>query len=145
MSATCSENYLKCFRLLDREKLMSRDEVLTFLMDNGAHEPSLAQIREQYESQLGIDPIWRYPLSDDMHEGAFIVPVKEGFMWLPYDEIDREYYEILLPDEATMLDAESCAYFMKSLRDYTEDLCEVLSNIMGLFQNGSTKQVCEEL
>lgn len=130
MSITCNEQYFEQYRQLDRVKLMSRDEVLAFLTENGEHEPSLAKIADQYETQLGFDPIWRYPLSDDMHEGAFIVPVKEGFMWLPYDEIDTEYYEILLPDEASMLDAECCDYFKKSLRDYTDQLCKVFSIIL---------------
>lgn len=124
------DKYISQFQQVDRTLLKSKDEVVEYLKENGEHEPSLAEIGHQYESTFGIDLIWKYPLTDNIHEGAFIVPVQEGFMWLPYDEIDREYYEILLPDEATMLDTESCAYFMESLRHYTNDLCKVFSIIL---------------
>ena len=120
---------INTFRSLDKSKLMSRAEVLAFLRENGEHEPSLALLSDQYENQFGIDPIWRYPLSDDRHNGAFIVPVQEGYLWVPYDEVDSEYYEILLPEMATMLNTECCEYFFNSLREYTADLCDVLEAI----------------
>lgn len=134
MSITSNENYMERFRQVAHTQLMSKDEVVEYLKENGEHEPSLAEIGHQYESAYGINLIWRYPLTDDVHEGAFIVPVKEGFLWIPYDEIDKEYYEILLPDEASLMDAECCDYLVKQLRDYTDDLCKIFSIILDKFK-----------
>jgi len=116
---------------MEKTKLMSKAQVLMFLEENGEHEPSLAKLSDIYDALFGIDPIWRYPLSDDMHSGAFIIPVQEGYLWLPYDEVDHEYYEILLPGATTMLDAECCSRFAKTLCGYAADLYSVLSTIHG--------------
>lgn len=118
--------YIDAFRHLDKSKLMTKKEVLAFLNENGENEPSLALISDRYETDFGINVVWKYPLSDDMHSGAFIVPVREGFLWVPFDEVDNEYYEILLTDEVSLLDAECCAHFQDTLRKYTDDLCTVL-------------------
>jgi len=84
------EDYISTFKTMDKSKLVSRAEVLQHLSANGAHYPSLAQIINQYEEHFGIDPVWHYPLSDDRNNGAFIVPVQEGYLWLPYNEVDSE-------------------------------------------------------
>lgn len=124
------DTYIETFKSIDKSKLMKKEEVIRFLEDNGACEPTMAKLSEQYQESVGIDPIWRYPLSDDMHNGGFIVPVQEGYLWMPYDEVDQEYYEVILPEEARLLDAECCERFQKDLREYADSLCAVLKAIV---------------
>jgi len=121
--------YVDIFKSLDLLKCLSKTEVLNFLAENGEYESSIAMLSEQYARQFGIDPIWRYPLSDGWHSGAFIVPVREGFMYLPYDEVDSDYFEIVLPEAATMLDSGCCERFMRELKEYADTLLEVLAII----------------
>ena len=69
---------------LDREQLMSREELFKHLNENGMDDKALGGIREQQYEQYRQELIWRYSLSDGNSLGGFILPVKEGFLWLPY-------------------------------------------------------------
>ena len=124
-----SLDYSTVFRQIDKQRLMSKSDVLEFLKANGEHEPSIAMISDRYVDQYGIDPVWRYPLSDGWHTGAFIIPVQEGYLWLPYDEVDPDYFELVLPEAATMLDTECCERFKNELHTYADELCKVLTLI----------------
>lgn len=118
--------------VLDFEKLLPKAELLAFLKEYGPTDRTLAEVREQYEAALGIDPTWRFPLSDGLHMGTVIVPVKEGFLSLPYDDVDSEDYEIFLPDEARIMDADAFDTFCDELRSYTEGFCKAMQEAKSL-------------
>jgi len=119
------DGYITAFIFMDKTKLMTKAAVLAYLEEHGTYSPSLAAISNQYEELFGVDPIWRYPLPDGAYNGAYIVPVQEGYLWIPYVEVDVEYYELLEPELATMLDADCCRYYLKTLQEYTADLGDV--------------------
>lgn len=130
-------------RMRDRnhEMLLSR-EALMEMLAYGYTDNDLADVRNLYQRTLGFDPIWRYPFCDGAHLGAVIIPVTEGFLWLPYDEADREVGEIYLPDDATLLDAETCDYLIEEMERYVKPFTEVLRYIAGeLRESGGEIQV----
>ena len=72
------------------QNLMSKDELLEFLKDNGESDRALSRIRERQYDGFGNELIWRYPISDGKYLGTFIAAVKEGFVSIPYDTVSME-------------------------------------------------------
>lgn len=113
----------------DPAKLLSQQELIRRLEDDGGHDRALSHIREHYAETLGCDPIWRYPISLDSCNGGFLIPVTEGYLFIPYDEVDTEDYEILMLDKTRLMDEESCDYFVEELQSYGTALCQELQEI----------------
>lgn len=124
----------------DPEKLLSQQELIDMLEAWGGHDRALSHLREHYDNELGSDPIWRYPISLDTCNGGFLVPVKEGYLFIPYDEVDAEDYEILMLDKTCLMDAETCAYMARECQGYTDALCEELHKIGGELETRQTKE-----
>ena len=70
--------------------------------------------------------VWCYPISEGYAAGGFILPVREGILWVPYDEMEKEDGEILLLDDAELLDADACEVMADDLRRYADSLCSML-------------------
>ena len=117
---------------LDFEKLLPKAELLAYLKEYGPTDRTLADIREKYEAVLGIDPIWRFPLSDGLHMGTVIIPVREGFLSLPYNDVDSEEYEIFLPDETCLMNETALDTFCDELWSYTEGFCKAMQEAKSL-------------
>lgn len=113
----------------NHSKLMSMQELLDHIKAKGAYGWVLGEIKDQYEKQLGREMDWHYPLQDGFSTGCFIVPVREGYLFIPYDEVDRENYEVLDLDEAKMMSAESCDSLAMNARSIANTLCEYLQSI----------------
>lgn len=82
------------------EKLLSKDELLEELKSGGETDRAMASIRHYEEEIAGQELMWWYPISLGSCAGAFIVPVKEGVLCVPYDEMDREKGDFPLLAEA---------------------------------------------
>jgi hypothetical protein len=123
-----------CYMGLDieRDMLPSRETVMNILRTYGESYGALEHVTKEHVRQFGKDMIWRYPLCDGTHTGGIIVPVREGFLWLPYDEIDNEDYEQLLLDEARFMDASVCDFLIRELLTFTGGLYAALSDIRRL-------------
>jgi len=119
---------------ISRSKLMSKQELTDYFARFGQSDRILADIRDKYEAAFGNELIWRYPNSDGYHLGFFIVPVKEGFLALPYDEVDREDYEIMIVDDATLLDAESLKHYIDDWLSYTDDLIGAMRDMIRILK-----------
>ena len=113
----------------DSERLMSKNELLDFLVENGESDRALSQIRERQYDEFGNELIWRYPISDGCHLGTYIVAIKEGFISLPYDYVDRIEGELLVLQDASMFDSESMEYFIYDWRLFSEDLIRAMNDI----------------
>lgn len=70
-------------RTLNPDTLMSAKEVLTYLKDNDSTDHTLSDIRLRYYAAHGNELCWRYPISDGIHAGAFILATKDGYLSLP--------------------------------------------------------------
>lgn len=116
-------------------KLLSKQELLDFLKENGESDRALSHIRERYQSEFGNELVWFYPISDGKHMGTFIAAVKEGFISLPYDAADKEDYELLELEDAAMFDEDSLDVFIDDWKLFSDDLLgalgDMLSNVRG--------------
>ena len=114
---------------VDKEKLYSKQALLDHLRENGENDRVLADIRTEYRDAFGNEMMWRYPISDGLHAGAFIVLVQEGFISLPFDEIDIEDYEILNLEDAALFDEDAIQYFTDDWKLFSDDLMEAMTDI----------------
>jgi hypothetical protein len=112
------------------DKLLSKEELLNFLRENGESDRALAHIRERYNDAFGNDLMWRYPISDGNHLGTFIVPVREGFISLPFDIVDKDDYELLELDDATVFNDEALQYFIDDWTLFSDDLLSAMKDIL---------------
>ena len=115
---------------IDKGKLISKTELLDFLRENGEDDRALAGIRAYYHNDIGNELIWHYPISDGKHLGTYIVIVREGFICLPYDSVDREDGELLILDDAAMLDTDCLQFFIDDWRSFSDDLLCAMTDML---------------
>lgn len=111
---------------IDPSDLPTKDELLDRIRRNGGTDCALADIREEQMETYQNELIWRYPISEGMAAGGFVSPVREGILWIPYDEMEREEGEILLLDDSRLLSADDCYAFEEDFRYYANGLCSML-------------------
>lgn len=118
---------------LDPCMLYAQGHILDLLQRKGAFDQTLAEIRSDYLERFGLDLIWKYPLSDDMAGGGTIIPVQEGFLYLPYNDIlrtqgakyDLKKAELLTAKEVHTLRSE-CKAYMDGLLSALGDMEQAL-------------------
>lgn len=113
---------------LDPNELPTRQELLTVIDENGGTDAALASVRERQYDKYHNELIWRYPISQGDSAGGFIMPVREGILWIPYDEMEKETGEILRTSDATIMDEKTCAQICDDFRRYAEELCAALKD-----------------
>ena len=96
---------------LDPTTLPCMDDLLARIRAGGGTDRALADLREEQMETYQNELIWRYPISEGNSAGGFITPVREGILWIPYDEMEREEGEILILDDACLLNADACIAF----------------------------------
>lgn len=111
---------------IDPESLPTKDELIARLKEDGGTDRAFAPVREEQYERYGSELVWRYPISEGYAAGGFILPVREGILWVPYDEIEKEEGEILLLDDAELLDAGACEVMADDFRRYADGLCSML-------------------
>ena len=111
---------------IDPESLPTKDELIARLKEDGGMDRAFAPVREEQYERYGSELVWRYPISEGYAAGGFILPVREGILWVPYDEIEKEEGEILLLDDAELLDAGACEVMADDFRRYADGLCSML-------------------
>ena len=79
-----AEPILHCMGLkINRNSLYRKDELMAILNKYGAFDSTLDKVRDTYTERFGNHLIWKYPFSDNMQGGGTIIPVQEGFVFLP--------------------------------------------------------------
>ena len=121
---------------IDPSELPTKAELLSRLHEDGGTDRALGHLREEQSEQYGNDLVWRYPLSEGYSAGGFVLPVREGILWIPYDEMEREEGEILLIDDAHLLNEDDCDVMAYDFRSYADGLCAML---------GDAKAICESI
>ncbi len=107
--------------------LKSKEELLSYLEDNGATHASLMDFCEPYLEQYENELCWPYPISDGKHHGTFLVLVREGILSLPYDEMDKEDYELFCPEDARLFQySEDMQVFMDDWNYFNMDLKQAM-------------------
>ena len=120
---------------IDKTKLYSKESLIAHLRENGESDRALSAIREYYFETFGNELIWRYPISDGMHAGVEIAAVKEGFVSLPYDCMDKTEYEIFELDRITLFNEEAIEVFMADWKSFSDDLLSVLNDMLRIIQD----------
>lgn len=123
-------------RRLSADALMSVKEVLAYLQEHGSTDCALSDIRLRYYAAHGNELCWRYPISDGIHAGAFILVTKDGYLSLPYNSMDAEDYEILVPEDAVLHDAASLAAFQSDWEEFSADLTDAMREMRRILEGG---------
>lgn len=115
---------------IPRYDLPSMCDVIKHLELHGAFDSTLDCYCNAFLDQFGQDLIWKYPFSHDMRYGAAIIPVREGFLYLPYVEVmaslgaryDLRAVELLTEGAANML--------LEKASSYVDGLCAALRDMI---------------
>ena len=118
----------------NRCDLMSKDELIAFLRENGEDNGALSKIREHHHDKFGNELIWFYPISDGLHLGTFIAVVKEGFISLPYNAVDKHDGELLELDNVTMFDEDAMEVFLDDWRLFSDDLISAMTDMLRILR-----------
>ena len=106
--------------------LPTMSELLDCIREGGSTDRALADLRKQQMEIYQNELIWRFPISEGTAAGGFVMPVREGILWIPYDEMEREEGEILLLEDAHLLTSDDCSCMAEDFRCYAEELCSTL-------------------
>lgn len=68
---------------IERKRLFPVQYILSLLEDGGPRFTTLEAVRDCYDKEFGNELYWNYPFCDGLHNGAGLLPVQEGFLWLP--------------------------------------------------------------
>ena len=111
---------------LNPDELPTMKKLLSEIDENGGTDAALAGLRERQYKQYCCELIWRYPISQGDSAGGFLMPVREGILWIPYDEMEKEAGEILRTSDAVLMDEAACAAYAEDFRAYADELCSAL-------------------
>ena len=123
-------------RKLNADALMSAKEVLAYLKENGSTDCTLSDIRLRYYAAHGNELCWRYPISDGIHAGAFILVTKDGYLSLPYNSMDEEDFEILVLEDAVLHDPASLTTFLSDWESFSADLTDAMREMRRILEGG---------
>jgi len=115
---------------IDKGKLLSKDEALDLLFEYGEDYRAMAHLGKYYRSNFGNELVWRYPISDGLHLGTHILIVKEGFLSVPYESINRDDGELLELNAAATFDADDIQFFINDWRSFSDDLLRAMSDML---------------
>ena len=118
----------------NHDDLMSAEELKAFLEENGEDDKALSKIRDQQYEKYDAELIWRYPISDSLHLGTYLVPVKEGILNLPYNAIDESDGELLELSDATLHTAESLQFLLDDWKSFSDDLISAMQTMIAMLE-----------
>ena len=113
---------------IDKEKLWTKNKVLT-LLELKPNYSSLFQIIKEYNEKFGNEFIWQYSVAFGMYAGIFIVPVQDGFLSIPYNEIEAKQGEVLILDKVKLLDIVSLQLLIEDFKRHSDDLLGALNDM----------------
>ena len=110
-------------RRISLDRLKSKEELINWLVENGATHAELMDFCEDYRNKYQNELCWQYPISDGKHLGTYLVLVKEGILSLPYDEAVKEDYELFTLEDACMFSKSSdMSDFISEWDSFSNDL-----------------------
>lgn len=147
-SNTPLEDMPKSFRYMNIDieplQLFTTARVLSLMYYNGANDATLDMIREQYNHLFGAELVWRYPILDSLDDGCVIIPVREGFLRLPYDEQFADTCEFYQIKSAAILTRTEIQTLLRELNAYSNDLQAALVEMLAP-EGGSLKSMAMAL
>lgn len=110
-------------------RLITQRELLDYLDCHGNTYSDLMNFCDRYLEDFHNSLCWCYPISDGNHMGTYLVPVREGVLSLPYDQIDPEDFEILCLEDAGLCSGKALSYYLTDWHTYSENLCRALHSL----------------
>ena len=131
---------------INRQQLAAMAEVMSLIELEGANFTSLEPVRERYEAQFGDELCWNCPTFHDGHSGCILLPVQEGILYLPYNEVCSETYEQFDLQSMGLLTKTTALALLQSLWDNQTHLFGLLSDVQafGLVQGDSAGEGIHE-
>ena len=114
---------------IEQNKLYGMDELLDTLGRYGGVDSTLDKVRSAYTERFGNSLIWKYPFSDSMQGGGTIVPVREGFLFLPYSSVFEHGGARYQLSGAGLLSTEDIYALQKECSAYMEGLLNALGDM----------------
>ena len=118
-----------CGHMISRRQLAAMSEVMGLIDDNGPNFVSLEPIRERYEAMSGDELCWNCPVFHDGHSGCILLPVQEGILYFPYNDISSETYEQFDLQGMGLLTSQQAQTLLRELQDTYNRLSWLLSDI----------------
>lgn len=138
MDDNCVNTYLSYMgKLISKAELFTQEYIIRVLETGSACFTDLEQIRATYMDKLGLDPCWTYPLGVGAHHGLVILPVREGFLSLPFTDTDEVTYEQFDLDAAELLDTAAVETLLREVHAYTDGLCAALEDMRSALQGAA--------
>jgi hypothetical protein len=122
---------------IDPKRLMSMREVMDELQDNGEDYQALTGITNRYLDVYNNELAWHYPISDGRYTGAYLLCVQEGFLYLPYNAVHSEDYELFELVAARLVDADEIRYLADEWKSYSAALTGALEDMLRILQRKS--------
>lgn len=113
------------------DTLKSRNELLDFLYAEGANESSLLRFATDYKEHQNNGLFWKVPIKDQKHLGVFFVLVKEGVLYLPYDDADKTNGAIISFDDMKLADYSTVVSYLRRFHSYYSATNDVLNDLCG--------------
>ena len=114
--------------------MKSKDEAILYLRENGSTHSALMDFCLDYQERYHNELCWNYPISDGKHLGTFFLLVEEGVLSLPYDNADKEDYELFCLEDARLCDGESMAFFIDDWDSFDQDLRSAMQNMLQFYR-----------
>lgn len=119
------------------QELKPAVDVFRYFNAHGYNHYALMDFTEDYLNTYHNPLFWRYTISDGNHLGFFLLLIREGFLYLPYDEADKEHGEIFLAKECKTYDtnedltniADDLELLIYDWKTNTEDLIQALTAV----------------
>ena len=110
---------------LNPDDLPTMKDVLDRLQDNDANT-AIEKLRDEQMNRYHNTLLWRYPLSQGTAAGGFILPVREGILWIPYGETGTYEGDLMITDDSHILSESDCYTMLRDFSSYASQLCDVL-------------------
>lgn len=125
---------------IEKSKLYDMGRLLSMLDKCGGHDSALNQVRDTYTTLFGNQLIWKYPFSDNMQGGGVIIPVQEGFLFLPYSHVCSDNGALYQLCAAELLSAENIRTLQEECKSYVKGLLAALEDMELTIQGPTVKQ-----
>lgn len=120
----------------DTSVLLTTKEVISKLKCGGWSSVELFNIMEQHSGHSELRYIWRYPISVGIDSGAYLVPVKEGILLIPYENTCQNHGDLLLLDDAYLSYADGLKYMAQELQTYAREFQLDMEKVIELYGIG---------
>jgi len=123
---------------IDESKLMTKDDVIQYLTAHGANYLIFSQLCERYVEEFDTDLIQVY-LS--CQSNFYIMPVQDGFLQLPFVQVDSRHYDVIDMESVKLLDIETLECLLKAWITSSDILRGALEDMIIIEQD----RVCQSL